>query len=70
MSGNKLGAMKAKAKILAKNPNHYKEIGKRGGLNGRGENYVGGFAGDRELAIRAGRIGGKVSKRTKKNEDR
>lgn len=40
-----------------------KELGRKGGQNGRGEFYTGGFAGDKELAVRAGRIGGKISKR-------
>ena len=40
MSGTKAGSLKAKATILAKNPNHYKEIGALGGKKSRG----GGFA--------------------------
>lgn len=40
---------------------HLREIGSRGGKNG----HTGGFASSRELAVRAGRIGGKISKRGK-----
>lgn len=39
----------------------YKRIGAKGGKNGT----TGGFAADRELARRAGRIGGMKSKRRK-----
>lgn len=40
----------------------YKEIGKKGGENGKGPDYKGGFAYDREKAVEAGRKGGKRSK--------
>lgn len=40
-----------------------RERGRKGGMNGRGPGYTGGFAGDRELARRAGRIGGLKSRR-------
>lgn len=42
---------------------HYKEIGRKGGENGRGPNYLGGFAGDHENAKRAGALGGMRSRR-------
>lgn len=41
-----------------------RERGRKGGLNGRGPNYKGGFASNRELAKIAGRRGGKKSRRT------
>jgi uncharacterized protein len=41
----------------------HKEIGKIGGKNGRGPEYRGGFAGNRELASEAGRKGGAKSRR-------
>ena len=40
-----------------------REVGRIGELNGRGPYFKGGFAGNRELAVRAGRKGGKISKR-------
>ena len=39
------------------------KIGRKGGRNGRGPGYTGGFAGNRELARRAGKIGGTISRR-------
>lgn len=46
-------------KLLAKDPDYFKKIGKLGGLRPT----TGGFAGDPELAQRAGRLAGKKSKR-------
>ena len=43
-----------------------KEIGKIGGQNGKGPDYKGGFAGNRERARLAGAKGGKISRRTGK----
>lgn len=42
------------------------EMGRKGGKNGKGPDYKGGFAGDRELAKRAGRKGGRISRRKSK----
>lgn len=42
---------------------HFKEIGRKGGENGRGPNYKGGFAGNKALAIVAGAKGGRVGRR-------
>jgi hypothetical protein len=39
------------------------EMGRKGGKNGKGPDYKGGFGGDRELAKRAGRKGGRISRR-------
>jgi general stress protein YciG len=39
MAGNKIGGIKARAKILARDPDFYKKIGQRGGQNGN----TGGF---------------------------
>lgn len=39
------------------------EMGRKGGKNGKGPDYKGGFGGDRELARRAGRKGGRISRR-------
>lgn len=62
--GSREGALKTAQTIKEKyGKDFYSRIGKKGGTNGRGEFYTGGFAGDKELAARAGRIGGKISKR-------
>lgn len=39
------------------------ETGRKGGKNGKGPDYKGGFGGDRELAKRAGQKGGRISRR-------
>ena len=45
MAGTKEGAKKAAATIKEKHgENFYREIGRKGGQNGRGEFYTGGFA--------------------------
>jgi general stress protein YciG len=63
MVGTRAGGLKTKAAILARDPNHYKKIGSKGGHNGRGPNYTGGFAGNKTLARLAGKIGGTISRR-------
>lgn len=65
MSGTKEGAAKARAKILARDPDYYKKIGAIGGRNGN----TGGFASNRDLAIRAGQKGGRISNRSKVKPD-
>ena len=47
-----------------------RRIGRKGGENGRGPNYKGGFAGSKELASKAGAIGGRKSKRASKYIDK
>lgn len=64
MVGTRAGGLKAKKTILAKSPNHYKNIGKLGGM----VHCVKGFASDPERARRAGRLGGIVSRRGKKHD--
>lgn len=60
MPGTKEGGLKAKLKNLEKDPDFYKNIGRIGGKKvGAGPK---GFAADRELARRAGRIGGTISR--------
>lgn len=59
MPGNREGGLKASATILARNPNHYKEIGKLGGS--APASYPKGFAANRELARMAGVKGGRKS---------
>lgn len=64
MAGTKAGGKKAaKTNLLIHGKDFYRNIGKKGGQNGRGEGYKGGFAGNPELAKIAGRKGGKISKR-------
>lgn len=67
MSGTIDGGKKAAAKNLARDPNFYATIGRKGGRNGR----TGGFAANPELARVAGAKGGRISRRTKKatNDD-
>ena len=60
MTGTKAGGMKA---AITNKQRHgedfYAKIGQKGGQNG----HTGGFAGNPELARRAGAIGGKISRR-------
>ena len=61
MTGTKAGGIKAAKKNLKLHgKDFYKRIGSRGGRNG----HTGGFAANRELARRAGKIGGLLSRRT------
>jgi hypothetical protein cdiviTM7_01565 len=53
--------MKAAQKNLAKDPNFYAKIGRKGGQNG----HTGGFAANPELARIAGAKGGRISRRGK-----
>lgn len=80
MAGTREGGLKARARNLARDPNWYKKIGAKGGANGKGPGYKGGFASNevgedgltgRERAKLAGAKGGAISRRTKKepNED-
>jgi uncharacterized protein len=61
MAGTKAGGQKAAQKNLAKNPNFYAEIGRKGGKLGK----TGGFAANPELARIAGAKGGRISRRRK-----
>ena len=45
-----------------------RKVGREGGLKGRGKDYKGGFAANRELASRAGAKGGAKSVRTTVNQ--
>lgn len=64
MAGTIEGGMKARDKNLANDPDFYKKIGAIGGRNG----HTGGFAANRELASRAGKLGGTRSRRGKTYE--
>lgn len=60
MSGSRIGGIKAaKTNKRKHGRNFYKEIGAKGGK----ASTTGGFFADRELASRAGTIGGRRSKR-------
>lgn len=61
MAGTKIGAIKARDKNLAKDPEFYSKIGSVGGKNGVGT--LKGFAACPERAKTAGSLGGKHSKR-------
>jgi len=62
MAGTKTGGQKAAATNKAKyGKDFYARIGKIGGQLGR----TGGFAANRELARKAGRMGGRISRRPK-----
>jgi general stress protein YciG len=62
MAGTKIGGARAAQTNKERHgADFYKKIGQRGGRNGN----TGGFAADRELASRAGRLGGLKSKRSK-----
>lgn len=61
MAGTVTGGKKAAAKNLAKDPNFYAKIGKKGGQRG----HTGGFAANPELARIAGAKGGRISRRRK-----
>lgn len=62
MAGTRAGGMKAAATNKQRyGLNFYETIGRRGGKVSRG----GGFAVNRDLAVEAGRKGGKASRRTK-----
>lgn len=63
MAGNRDGGLKAKAKLLAKDKDFYKRIGRLGGMTETSEPK--GFACNPELARIAGAKGGHISKRGK-----
>lgn len=64
MTETKSGGRKAAATILAKNPNFYREIGRKGGSVGGKK----GFALNPELARICGAKGGRISKRRSKQD--
>ena len=62
MAGTKMGGIKAAATNKQRyGVNFYELIGRKGGTISRG----GGFAKNRELAVEAGRKGGRISRRPK-----
>lgn len=70
MVGTKAGGAKAAAtNKRLHGEDFYKRIGKKGGQNGRGAGYKGGFASSHELAREAGRKGGLISRRGPAKKD-
>ena len=66
MSGTKEGGRKAAETNKKRNgEDFFKRIGAIGGRNG----HTGGFASSHELAVEAGRKGGRISKRGKAKKD-
>lgn len=61
MAGTKLGGQLAAEKNKLNDPDFYARIGALGGAKGR----TGGFFNNRELARKAGAIGGRISRRGK-----
>lgn len=59
MAGTREGGLRAAKTNLERDPDFYARIGAIGGKNG----HTGGFAANPELARRAGRKGGKISRR-------
>jgi len=60
MAGTKAGGIKSRDKNLARDPDHYKKIGARGGANG----HTGGFAAmSREDRRKYGKLGGHLGSR-------
>jgi general stress protein YciG len=65
MAGTKNGGIKAAATNKQRyGMNFYEQIGRKGGTISSG----GGFAKNRELAVEAGRKGGRASRRTKSGD--
>ena len=63
MAGTKAGGQAAAATNKSKyGPDFYAKIGAKGGKLGK----TGGFYANRDLARKAGAIGGRISRRTKK----
>jgi general stress protein YciG len=63
MAGNHKNNLKTRNKHITTNPNFYREIGALGGK--AKTDKLKGFAANRELASRVGKIGGTNSKRPK-----
>lgn len=64
MAGTKAGGKAAAEKNKAKDKDFYVKIGRKGGAKGR----TGGFYQNRDLARRAGMLGGSISRRGKARE--
>lgn len=62
MAGTKAGGIKARESNLRKNPNHYIEVGRKGGQQRSPDKGFGSM--DRDKVSKAGRKGGSISRRT------
>ena len=68
-SGTIIGGRRAAATNKLNDPDFYRRIGRRGGANGKGLGYTGGFAAGGEGRERAriyGAVGGRISRKVKK----
>lgn len=63
MSGNSEGGKKVAEKLKTEDPDYYKKLGSMGGKTGN--HHLKGFAVHRDLARKAGKKGGSISKRNK-----
>lgn len=68
MSGNHIGGLKVATIMKTREADYYQRIGGLGGATPTMK--LKGFAANRELASVVGAKGGKISKRTKKTEDK
>ena len=67
MAGTKAGGLKAAQTNKQQfGDDFYRRIGSKGGKNGKGPDYKGGFSADRERAKIAGAKGGSISRRGSK----
>ena len=66
MAGTKSGGDKVRNKMLLKNPNYYREIGRKGGTVSHPETRF--FYKNPDIAHIAGKKGGSISKRGPKND--
>lgn len=64
MSGSRIGGEKTRDKMLAQNPDYYKEMGALGGSGTRPETRY--FYRNRDVARAAGAKGGTISRRPKR----
>ena len=67
MAGTKSGGDKVNNKMLLKNPNYYREIGRKGGSVSHPETRF--FHKNPGIAQIAGKKGGSISKRGPKNDN-
>ena len=65
MPGTKAGGKLAAQKNLARDPNFYRTIGSKGGQKGKADGVIKGFGANPALAVKAGALGGRISRRGK-----
>lgn len=64
-AGTRSGGLKARDANLAKNPNFYREIGRKGGRNGNTGGFAYAAAHGLNWHVEAGRKGGTISRRNR-----